>query len=1242
MKKKYLISYLLLMSMHVVLFAKPIHNKKLVGSYVEVLIVNASKSKGDASIVAAENNSFLIAPHGFSLNAPEETSCSLPVWYEKRDYSVNYYVSYNNKVYQSNGWIGNSEAAPPSNTKWTLIGDCTLKVVPLTTDCDSAKTWNEKEKNYNASDKVMYNNGLYKAKYWVAGSARPDKSEAYDFIGVCVTPPEITSTYSNATTIVQSSIQNVLISAKILDFGFSPLAVDFMVKEKGASTYTKHSMKNSSGDLYTFSWTPSSYGDFEIIIKATNLVDVSSEMISSIKIALSTPPIVRLGSPKNNSKFIQLNFEPIEIVFTATKTAKELSKIWVKDITASTSNTISVAQKDQYTYQWTPKNYGKNTLELVVEDVLGTSTTVSFSYMLVDPSKETVSFTSLPNQIKGIKGVTKVFTFDEKITKVLSRRVDLCNLSFSGNTLTVSNPIEGRTGLEITTDKGSYYVGLRIDKKNGEVAELPGYLSLGSVSEDIGGDIKFWRDLDNTNLLKNKRMDIRYIYVNGGPLIGWNTWQPDRVTKFTRNSLKLGIIPLFVFYNIPDGGESYTTNKGHIENPTYMKAYFKNLTLFFDHVKQEVGDEMFMVILEPDFLGYMQQNNQTASMPTSVGLNSIGNNAGTLQTLVQRINMEINNRREKDNLNFVYGWQYNLWAKGGVSGAKGIVRETDTGDFATKLAKIKQTGADITKYGMELGTLSHDADFISIDKYGLDALGAPSGKKDPDGYTWFWNNDHWLNYLAMVKSMSETANKHVILWQLPVGHINGSQAVSEYTGAPFPLFTNKSKHYEDSASTFFFGDEVDFSNNTDRFSYFSQNKHKDPKLKVDAGTKHVTFGDHFAEANKSGVRIVLMGAGVGDSTDGVGAPPTDDYYWIQKVQRYYTGQLTTDKVDADKDGVFDNLDKCPNTPSGEKVDSKGCSDGQLDDDNDGVPNSIDDCPNTLIGVTVNKKGCVDNQQDSDNDGVLNASDQYPNTPNGAVVDGNGGVILSGNTFSLSQTGLTCPNKNNGTITLTNASPYLFDVQFSSPNKPAITIEDALEAKGSHTITNLPPGEYRFTMKFDKNLGIDIGEYVVKVADAAKISGKVLETDKASKTTTVKVKNAKVYHVKVNGNYLKTVTFKTIDSHQIVVPLSVGDNHVNISTDATCRGSVDTWITIAGSVEFYPNPTVGDVFIRGLKPGMIHIKIVTLSGQVVKTISKQSADGTLQLSVAHLHDGVYIVHLSGSENKNILPFKIVKK
>lgn len=59
-------------------------------------------------------------------------------------------------------------------------------------------------------------------------------------------------------------------------------------------------------------------------------------------------------------------------------------------------------------------------------------------------------------------------------------------------------------------------------------------------------------------------------------------------------------------------------------------------------------------------------------------------------------------------------------------------------------------------------------------------------------------------------------------------------------------------------------------------------------------------------------------------------------------------------LDSDGDGVPDNLDRCPNTVAGAKVDAQGC---ELDSDRDGVVDRLDKCPGTRPGVKVDANGC---------------------------------------------------------------------------------------------------------------------------------------------------------------------------------------------------------------------------------------------------------------------------------------------
>jgi len=456
----------------------------------------------------------------------------------------------------------------------------------------------------------------------------------------------------------------------------------------------------------------------------------------------------------------------------------------------------------------------------------------------------------------------------------------------------------GRSSLKIE-DKASgevRFLGVRVKNADGSLPGLPAYVPIGSVSEDSTADLTFWRAFSPD--AKNRRMDVRYIYINGGPKnqnVGWRTWTDKdgfRVTSFVRESLKLGMIPFLVYYNIPDGGESYTTNMGHIQSANYMLGYFTDLKFALDLAKAEAGDEMVGLVLEPDFLGYLAQNRQdplTLSAQTSAVyeagvLDRTKDPAfpNTVRGLVEAINYTIN----KYLPNAYFGWQFNLWAMpaGGwttPSGVKGLIRITDERGVTQGRADIAKEAAAVTGYYVKAGVLSHGADFVSVDKYGLDA-GYEGKSANPETSTWFWNAVHWANYLEFCRAMNTQSGLPVVLWQLPVGRINSTLEANPYAGAQFPDLTNASQHYEDSAPVFFFGDK--FLIGGARLDYFSR---FDAATRVSLEDGAVKWGSHIAQARDAGVRLILFGAGVGDSTDGVGSPPTDDFWWITKAQRYY-------------------------------------------------------------------------------------------------------------------------------------------------------------------------------------------------------------------------------------------------------------------------------------------------------------------------------------------------------------------
>lgn len=109
--------------------------------------------------------------------------------------------------------------------------------------------------------------------------------------------------------------------------------------------------------------------------------------------------------------------------------------------------------------------------------------------------------------------------------------------------------------------------------------------------------------------------------------------------------------------------------------------------------------------------------------------------------------------------------------------------------------------------------------------------------------------------------------------------------------------------------------------------------------------------------------------------------------------------LTTDRtrtvdrdIDSDRDGVYDDRDECPDTPSGVEVDESGCPEViRIDSDGDGVYDDRDECPDTPRGVIVDTRGCwvvmgvkfeykkwnIQPQFNSNLDNVVKILEKYP-------------------------------------------------------------------------------------------------------------------------------------------------------------------------------------------------------------------------------------------------------------------------
>ena len=184
------------------------------------------------------------------------------------------------------------------------------------------------------------------------------------------------------------------------------------------------------------------------------------------------------------------------------------------------------------------------------------------------------------------------------------------------------------------------------------------------------------------------------------------------------------------------------------------------------------------------------------------------------------------------------------------------------------------------------------------------------------------------------------------------------------------------------------------------------------------------------------------------------AVQADDLAGRDQMAAFVKKVFFAHRPDTDGDGVYDYLDKCPETPAGIAVDKDGCP---PDSDGDGVFDYRDKCPDTPGGVTVDQHGCP---LDSDRDGVYDYLDKCPGTPEGARVNAMGCWILGDVMFDTAKANIK-----------TSMTPVLDEVVDVLKKNPEMNIE----VQG-HTDNR---GSKKFNQTLSENRAASVMEYLIK-------------------------------------------------------------------------------------------------------------------------------------------------------------------
>jgi GH18 family chitinase len=504
-------------------------------------------------------------------------------------------------------------------------------------------------------------------------------------------------------------------------------------------------------------------------------------------------------------------------------------------------------------------------------------------------------------------------TFLAYYSLAIKDRSFLQTASISGNVLTLKAFQGGFTGIKITnTFTGrTRYIGLAV-KQSGSVPKFPPYVAVGGVVQYYDSAMSFYQNFTDGNSDLNRRLD------NAGWFYYYPSYLADgKIDTYLTEDLRLGIQPSFVWYQINGGVDSYAAIASAFADTAIIKNYFVNLKMFMQHCDSLLQGVPMTVVIEPDMIGYIKLNAASTYLTNSYICNtSKAYSAGVLDSTKDPIFNNylkgfceaVNYTIKKYLPNASTGWALPLWAASHNT-SPGIIRATDTlyafnstGSYSIGRALIDSDFTELSKIVDTLG-LNYTTDWLSLEGYGFDgALGSggidTSNWTNPSQSAWFWNAQHYDN-LLYASSIMKTLTGLPIEMGGDGGHLNHSLSSSPTTynaGGTFPDLTNSGFQWEDAGNDYFFGDTMVITG-ANRLAYFSKHPVDDSASVIVKGDT-VIWLQHITKAKNSGVTSLMFGAGMETDTHNTPDPgatptaiPTDNFWWITKLQRYYANPV---------------------------------------------------------------------------------------------------------------------------------------------------------------------------------------------------------------------------------------------------------------------------------------------------------------------------------------------------------------
>ena len=307
--------------------------------------------------------------------------------------------------------------------------------------------------------------------------------------------------------------------------------------------------------------------------------------------------------------------------------------------------------------------------------------------------------------------------------------------------------------------------------------------------------------LDGMRSANGTAWDYRYQYLAGGANTGhgWSTWNSPAgqfASYYLQENRQHGYTTAFVYYmllqsNGPSGGSEGGNDLAHLASPSTMQAYYADWALLMQRIGAEGGPAL--VIVEPDLWGFIEQaavsagTESAASVAASVASSGYPDAQGYPNT-AQGFAWALLHIRDHYAPNAVLALHASTW------GTKtDVATSTDGSLDVTALATQE------AHFLLTAGLAGTPSGVSTFDLLSQDIADHDSGQS---GIWWDRQNatlPNFARYLQFVGALTHATNRHLMLWQVPVGN--------QY----FATENNSTGHTQDNKAEYILGHVGDFA-----------------------------------------------------------------------------------------------------------------------------------------------------------------------------------------------------------------------------------------------------------------------------------------------------------------------------------------------------------------------------------------------------------------------------------------------